>query len=296
MASMQPSFVAASGVLYACSPLVWQYSVGAEVFALNNAFAAAITLLTVNYFQTADFGYVDLGAFVCGLALTNQHTVILFEIPFIASILFDIRARKKLTYVLLARWAALVVAGLLPYAYLPATGMIKGMQAGSWSSSTSFAAFFHHLRRGDYGTFQLYSGNGRLDGCVVRTAAYVYDFISRQGVYGVVPALSFVGFWHSEKGRAPLLIALLFYLFVFHSSSNLPLQDELLYGVHQRFWMQPNAIAFAFFGPGAAAVHRYVAAKGKVATVMRPFTRLVRTVHPNSFKLRDDGSNFKRIL
>jgi hypothetical protein len=35
-----------------------------------------------------------------------------------------------------------------------------------------------------------------------------------------------------------LFLTLLFYFLVFHSLSNLPLDDPLLYGVHQRFWMQ----------------------------------------------------------
>jgi hypothetical protein len=37
---------------------------------------------------------------------------------------------------------------------------------------------------------------------------------------------------------AILPLTLLFYLLVFHSLSNLPLGDRLLYGIHQRFWMQ----------------------------------------------------------
>jgi len=34
-----------------------------------------------------------------------------------------------------------------------------------------------------------------------------------------------------------------FYPAVFHSLSNMPLSTPLLYGVHQRFWMQPLAVA-----------------------------------------------------
>lgn len=47
-----------------------------------------------------------------------------------------------------------------------------------------------------------------------------------------------------------LLGTLLFYFLVFHSLSNLPLDNPLLYGVHQRFWMQPSVILFALSGLG----------------------------------------------
>ena len=49
----------------------------------------------------------------------------------------------------------------------------------------------------------------------------------------------------------PVVIATLcFYFLVFHSLSNLPLDNPLLYGVHQRFWMQPSVILFAMGGIG----------------------------------------------
>jgi hypothetical protein len=40
---------------------------------------------------------------------------------------------------------------------------------------------------------------------------------------------------------------------VFHALSNMPLRDRLLYAVHARFWMQPNALAFLLAGAGLAA-------------------------------------------
>mmetsp|Transcript_12384 Transcript_12384/g.25320 ORF Transcript_12384/g.25320 Transcript_12384/m.25320 type:complete len:783 (-) Transcript_12384:41-2389(-) len=43
----------------------------------------------------------------------------------------------------------------------------------------------------------------------------------------------------------------IFYLCVFHSLANLPLSNPLLYGVHQRFWMQPNIFFFIFSGIGS---------------------------------------------
>jgi hypothetical protein len=47
-----------------------------------------------------------------------------------------------------------------------------------------------------------------------------------------------------------LIFTEIFYLCVFHTLSNLPLSDKLLYGVHQRFWMQPNILLFIWIGIG----------------------------------------------
>lgn len=72
---------------YAFSPLQWLYSVGAEVFALNNFFTALLMALTLEYAVNPTHGNVIRGAFFCGLAMTNQHTIVLFEIPIILWIL-----------------------------------------------------------------------------------------------------------------------------------------------------------------------------------------------------------------
>ena len=50
---------AAAGVLYACSPLVWQYSVGSEVFALNNFFAALVVYLALQFARACQHGSAD---------------------------------------------------------------------------------------------------------------------------------------------------------------------------------------------------------------------------------------------
>jgi hypothetical protein len=47
-----------------------------------------------------------------------------------------------------------------------------------------------------------------------------------------------------------LLLTQLFYFGVFHSLANLPLGDKLLFGVHQRFWMQPAIITYIWSGVG----------------------------------------------
>ncbi len=76
---------------YAFSPLQWLYSVGAEVFALNNLTASILLLLCATYAAKPTHGVVIVGALFCGVSLGNQHTMVLFEIPAISWILYTRR-------------------------------------------------------------------------------------------------------------------------------------------------------------------------------------------------------------
>ena len=78
-----------AGTFYGFSPLVWTYAVGSEVFAMNNFFASYILYLTCKYVvtltmeerSTSPLSHAYYGAFVFGLGLCNQHTLILYEVP-----------------------------------------------------------------------------------------------------------------------------------------------------------------------------------------------------------------------
>jgi hypothetical protein len=69
-----------SAGLFALNPLVWQYSTHAEVFPLNNLLVSLLIYLSVRYFHTLSWSVAQWGAFVMGLGLTNQHTMIIFEV------------------------------------------------------------------------------------------------------------------------------------------------------------------------------------------------------------------------
>jgi hypothetical protein len=98
---------------------VWEYSVGAEVFALNNLLAAMLIYLTVLCAEDPKWPWVPVsaGAFVCGLGLTNQLTIVLFEAPLILWILWA--KRKHLSFSGVTLVSLCFIAGIAPYAYLP---------------------------------------------------------------------------------------------------------------------------------------------------------------------------------
>ena len=94
--------------LWAFSPLVWQYHVQAEVFSLNNLLVAAQFYLAHLHHQACSAApqatagdtchtqqdrahtarsIAQLGAFVVGLGLSNQHAIVMYSIPVIASVI-----------------------------------------------------------------------------------------------------------------------------------------------------------------------------------------------------------------
>lgn len=201
LASPTPTtLVAASAAagLFAWSPLVWQYAVTAEVFALNNAFMAFLLYATLRFatsWAARDRRkWACTGALVCGLALTNQHTAVLFEAPLVLYVAWCLRhdMYRRPTVVGLELVYYFLI-GLTPYLYLPLAALLFA-RPGSWGQVATWQGFWHHLRRGDYGTFKLYSGSAAVHESLNRKLwVYVHDLSLRQGLYGVVPVVAVVG-------------------------------------------------------------------------------------------------------
>jgi hypothetical protein len=140
--------------MFAFSPLIWQYAVTAEVFPMNTFFAALVCYLTMLFARTRELWVAILGAFVCGLAICNQHTIVLFEAPLILWMLWLLR-QHLLNKVSTLLWlGSAFLAGLLPYSYIPLAANIFP-QHGSWGHVKTLDGFLHHFLRRDYGTFRV---------------------------------------------------------------------------------------------------------------------------------------------
>eukprot|EP00929_Paragymnodinium_shiwhaense_P042090 TRINITY_DN21844_c0_g1_i4.p1 TRINITY_DN21844_c0_g1~~TRINITY_DN21844_c0_g1_i4.p1 ORF type:complete len:1301 (+),score=168.75 TRINITY_DN21844_c0_g1_i4:101-4003(+) len=275
----------AAGVLFAASPLTWLYSTQAEVFALNNALAATLLFFTVRcmlYVRRAD---VTIGAFLCGLSLTNQHTMVLFCAPLALAVLLRNPSRLLRPGQICGFALAALAPFALFYAYLPLsqTDWLGGPKHFAWGDLRSVNGFLRHLLRREYGTFKLMHSETvtTTDGLWPRLVEYYKDLntnmLSKLGdpVDGqclhVGPVVALLGCLHTAflphktwptgiRRRSPPLgarllgMAMLFtyvsYLVIFHTLSNTPLDEPLFYGVQMRFWMQPNIIAFVWLGLG----------------------------------------------
>jgi len=240
--------------------------------------------------RTKRLSVVYLGAFICGVSLTNQHTSILVEIPLIIWILNVTKIYKDFRRLIAT--SAFFLVGLSIYGILPFFA-IRMPHAGSWGNVTTVSGFFHHVFRKDYGTLQLYSGNDDLsEGPIERTRLWLYDFSFVQSGNPSIFLCALLGSillwgsswnisrgahtknstnkmkrnaktraknmihneWQTQRIGRIVVVSFLFYLSIFHSLSNLPLDSKLLFGVHQRFWMQANIFCFVFAGVGMTKI------------------------------------------
>ncbi len=201
------------GLMHSFSPLAWQYSVTAEVFALHNLFVALIVHTTLRFACHGSTALLLWGSFVCGLALTNQHTSVLLSIPLITWVLHVTKlywpsrwgkieyfvqlgneGRKKKSVHLLTFAAMSFLSGfVLLYATMPLFSFLFP-HAGSWGNVTSISGFVHHFTRKDYGSLRLYSGNDNgSENMMERLVLWAKDFLWRQS-FPFVGACSMIAF------------------------------------------------------------------------------------------------------
>ena len=167
-------------LLYAFSSLIWTYATTVEVFAINNCVLSAIFLIATLFERAsrqprASQQHVSslfcAGAFLVGVGLCNQHTLILAAAPIAIWAICIAAARRLLTVGLLLRSFLALVAGLTPYIYLPLAASSPDRAPGSapiprWGGSAASTAggFMHHVLRRDYGTFSLVPDTGLGEG------------------------------------------------------------------------------------------------------------------------------------
>ena len=253
--------------MFAFSATVWKFSTHFEVFALNNLFCALLLYLSIRYLLYGSSWVPYGGAVVCGLALTNQHTVVLLEAPLIVSVIAASGGALLHPKRLLALMF-LFCLGLVPYIYLPMASREAPM--GSWGALDDWEGFSRHLLRREYGSLQLYTsgtpdheagggssedggggGAGGWGGTVVervrlngRHLLYTLDAQSS----GVMKALAPLGALSMLRNRAKttkrrgvglmLVSCVATYTAVFLPLANLPHQ-EFFEPILARFWMQP---------------------------------------------------------
>eukprot|EP00696_Hemimastix_kukwesjijk_P019765 gnl/Hemi2/9138_TR3175_c0_g1_i1.p1 gnl/Hemi2/9138_TR3175_c0_g1~~gnl/Hemi2/9138_TR3175_c0_g1_i1.p1 ORF type:complete len:747 (-),score=177.76 gnl/Hemi2/9138_TR3175_c0_g1_i1:70-2289(-) len=251
-------FAFLSSALFSLSPLVWTYSIQAEVFPLNNAILSALIYLTIRYEQERGFWVAFFGSLFLGLGACNQHTYVFYAIPFMAFVLF--RGYRRL--VALEPMSFLEVGlliGLSPYLQLIYAS--NNQVEGSWGDCSTPRGFMDHFLRTQYGTFSLGAAHahGHLGGAselLSRLALYAAG-VSRQSIFGSgIWFFAVLGCLVSLASKLMRPLGILFfgsfalYVLVFNYLSNLPLDSPLYLQVQERFWMQANLMVFLWLGLG----------------------------------------------
>eukprot|EP00004_Rigifila_ramosa_P007806 TRINITY_DN18996_c0_g1_i1.p1 TRINITY_DN18996_c0_g1~~TRINITY_DN18996_c0_g1_i1.p1 ORF type:complete len:706 (-),score=171.02 TRINITY_DN18996_c0_g1_i1:14-2131(-) len=290
---------AAAG-LWSFAPLVWLYAIGGEVFALNNLFNTSLIFLMFTFIQNPTPKTAHLGAFLCGLALTNQHTVVFPVIAYIASVLWIGRSflfSQKEVLILLRNF----FGAMLLYAYLPIAGSFTPVAA--WGDPRSVSGFLRILLRGDYGTFQLASKEiGQTGGFLGRMNLYAWYSTHEWLAVGWI--LGFLGIFVllvpklREKSSLPGSVLLTsgvvsaftfcFYLFTFQYLANLPHDNPLMMGVQARFYPQANIQFFIWIGVGIAFLRNKLPdGTGRIFCVIIVLSQIIL-----GWKINDNSQNW----
>lgn len=205
-----PSLVA--GFLFAFSPVVWEHSIGAEVFSLNNLFCSLLIYLTILIYHSLPsssssslshtnqlYLLILFGAFLSGLTLSNQHASLLLLIVLIPFILL-ITYPYTMTLPYLISLSLVFSLAISSYFYLFFTSLHPS--PGSWGDTTSFAGLIRHVLRSEYGTFQLGIREGS-ESSLERVYLYLLHSLSN-GFYLNLP-LCIIGLY-SQFSRYPLIV------------------------------------------------------------------------------------------
>ena len=254
---------AIGGLALAFSAAFWAYAIVAEVFALNSFFGALILFILLEWERRPErlpllwaFGLTS------GLASANHHTIVLMAPACVVLLVSGTRklltdpAAVSTTPLQLMRHGAiaagLFLVGLLPYLYLPLAA--AGDPALNWGDPRTLQAFFQLFLRADYGTFSLTVSDQGVTGSRAEHLGILLRNLY-EGFTAPGSLLAIVGVWWLLRRRrvAGLALALAFLFtgpgFVVFANPNI--NSPLLYGVLERFYILPSAIAAVAIGVGA---------------------------------------------
>lgn len=270
----------AAAAVFAFSPTVWLYSVGAEVFALNNLVVTAGLALLVAVDRSAASADGDArtrtrlvwaGACLLGLGASNHLSSLLLTGPFLGAMVW--RTRNDAAWRMHRTWgvmAACLAAGLLPYLYLPLATASHPLAA--WGEPDTAVGLVRHVLRSDYGTFQL---NANVDASpmslIAQWAYYGRDVVEQVSWLGIVLAVVGLG-WATVKPGTRLvavttLASIVGYLTLFHALAAFPLDQPLFHGIVARFWQAPLVLVCLWIGLAFSAL-RIPAAPGAVLALV----------------------------
>ena len=197
---------AVAALLLAVNPLFWAWSLVSEVFPLNNLLAALLIFLLVIWHEQPERSGILVAIFLgAGLALANQHTIVLLA-PAFVFVLFKRRAllRTRPRFLVLCLGAFLV--GLLPYAYVPWASAHH--PAYNWGNVSSLDDLVALVTRRAYGTANLVGETGYMGGsAIARIAALVVSLGPATGALVLLGAIAAYRrarwyFWFSVIGFA----------------------------------------------------------------------------------------------
>jgi 4-amino-4-deoxy-L-arabinose transferase and related glycosyltransferases of PMT family len=272
---------ATGALLLAFSTQFWLYSVVAEVFALNNFFAAALLLLALIWYRRPTRRWaLWLFFLVAGLASSNQQTIVLLGPGLAILLVAGIRRRNPRGSLFPDRMlrrelligVGLLLVGLSPYLYLPIAAAQDPVL--NWGNPQTLDAFIRLVTRADYGSGQLIAGGAH--GSVLENFAVFFGYLPDGfGVGGCVLAVA--GLWALRRARIVGLALITCFVVagpVFLAYANPPIPPGIIRGIIARFYILPSVPFAVIAGLGA---HEILMALDSVLRSVR-FRRLAPMV------------------
>lgn len=251
-----------AGALFALNPLVWTWSVVFEAFPLANALVATLVFALVRWHhEPSRTEWLVGAAALTGLALANHMTVVLLG-PAILLLLWLHRGTLVQRPGVLVMCGAALMAGLLPYVYVPlAAAADPYINTGD---VRSVGALVRLITRADYGSGQLVAEAANAGGSSVdRIVALCASFTALEGVLLMVGAWTM---WHSQRRLLTFVgVACAVAGPAFVAYANLDLAQPYGLFVLERFFLLPHVI----LAPLAAAALARLASVGRAGAHQR---------------------------
>jgi hypothetical protein len=242
------TWAALGGALFlAFSRFFWMYSEVAEVFALNNFFAALLAYLALRWRQGAERWVALAFGLALGLSFTNHQTIV-FLVPGLLALMLW-RAPRPPWPAALACFAL----GTLAYAYVPLAA--RANPPLDWDHAVTVDAFKKLVLRQEYGTLALMPGGQASLPRWMQLPTFLSALAQAFTPLGL--ALALVGAWAARRS-VPLMIFLASSFILsgpfFVMLANLNFNKPEFMAVIQRFYILPCVLLAYCIGFGAERV------------------------------------------
>ena len=254
----------------------------------SSSSAASPTLTSTSrarsYLASHALLYAYVGALICGLAMTNQHTTVFYVAPCVLMVVFSLYTARLLSFTTLLTLGLLLALGMSPYLYLPIRAFFQ--PPDSWGDQRTIAGFLTHFLRQEYGTFQLAASDTSSDPGMW-SRLLVYFKVTQEESLHLGPVLAVWGvLCLLRTGNRAVrlsvtchLCSYVLYVVVFHKLANLDLRPLFL-GVQARFWQQANMFVFVW---AACGVHQLTS----MLLSLQPSTQQPSTSRPEAIDNTD---------
>ena len=239
---------------------VWLYASVPEVFALHSLFVTIIIYFLIRWWKDSTNKYLYLTSFVFGLALAHHHTIVLLTPAIIFLLIKKFQNQKQLfSLSTVLTCFLLILAGLLPYLYLPLVA--RTGPALNWGNPLNFSNFWRVITRADYGTFTI--GSQAVKGLRGRFLNLIGFFIllfndfRPLGIFLLIIGIIFILRFKEKTLRMFWLISLIStLLFIFYSG--FPLNSDFITGTFERFILIPYYFLFLAVCLGLTKITNYL--------------------------------------